>query len=137
MQNIKAAVKTQEEHVVGRDVLDISKFVYHVELRQNGQGLQPHAERPQKIDWVQRFVRDYRSQQSSHIEVVVWKIVRLTIQTQTVRLFEFHEVNCVGSEGNEHNLHHEDVKGFPAEKEIDIAGQEYSQKQLLSAIGQS
>ncbi len=137
MQNIKAAVQTQEQHVVGCDILDISQFVYHVELGQNGQRLKPDAERPQKVDWVERLMHNDGCKQSSAVKVVMGEIVGLTIQTETIGLFEFHEVDGVGCEGDEYYLHDEDVEGFPAEKEVDIASQEHSQKQLLGAVGQS
>ena len=59
VQNIESSVKAQKEYIMSRDILYISEFINHVELREDGQRLEPYAERPQKIHWIQRFVCNY------------------------------------------------------------------------------
>ena len=49
MEYVETSIQSQKQHVVSCYVLDISKFVYHVELRQNRQRLQPDAEGPKEI----------------------------------------------------------------------------------------
>ena len=49
MEDVESSVETEKEDVVSSDVLNISQFVYHVELRQYCQRLQPNTKRPKKI----------------------------------------------------------------------------------------
>lgn len=58
MKDVEASVKAQKEDVVSCYVFDISQFVYHVELRQDREGLKPYTERPQEIHRIKGFVDD-------------------------------------------------------------------------------
>jgi len=137
VQDVEPTVEPQKEHVVGCDVLYVSELIYHVELRQDAQGLEPHTERPKEINWVQWFVHDYGCQETCSIQIVVRKGVRLSIEAKRIRLLELHEVNRIAGERDEHDLHYKDVEGFPAQEEINIPRQEYDQEYLLCAVGQS
>lgn len=63
--------------------------------------------------------------------------VGLAIETEIVRLFEFHEVDGVGRETDEDDLHHKDVECLPAQEEVDVAGEEDCQEELLGAVGKT
>lgn len=75
---------------MGRDVLDVPQLVYHRQLGQDGQGLQPDAERPQEVHWVQGFVDDYGSEQGSSVQVVMGEGVCLPVQTEGEGLFDLN-----------------------------------------------
>ena len=62
--------------------------------------------------------------------------VRLLIEAEVVWLFNAHEVDGVGSETDEDDLHHEHVQRLPAEEEIDVPRQEHCQEKLLCPVGQ-
>lgn len=47
----------------------------------------------------------------------------------------FHEIDCVASQGNEHDLHDEYIEGFPSEEEVDISGEKDNEEKLLGSIG--
>lgn len=63
--------------------------------------------------------------------------VGLAIETEIVGLFHFHEVDGVGGEADEDDLHDEDVEGLPAQEEVDVAGEEDCQEELLRAVGKT
>ena len=69
VQDVKAAVESEEEDVVRSDVLDIAQFVNHVELREDGEGLEPDAEGPQEVDGIEGFVSYYSCEEGGSIEV--------------------------------------------------------------------
>ena len=50
MEDIEYSIQSQKQHVVSCNVLDILEFVYHEQLRQDSEGLQPDAVAPQDID---------------------------------------------------------------------------------------
>lgn len=54
--------------------------------------------------------------------------VRLTIETQVVRLLVLHEVDGVGSETDEDDLHDEHVERLPTQEEVDVARDEHCQE---------
>jgi len=51
--------------------------------------------------------------------------------------FEPHEVDGIGSNADEENLHDEEIERLPSQKQIDIACEEDDQVNLLRFIGQS
>lgn len=71
MKDVEASVESQEKDVMSSDVLDISEFVYHVKLGQNGQSLQPNTEGPQEIHRVEGFVDNNGCEKGASVEVVV------------------------------------------------------------------
>ena len=71
------------------------------------------------------------------VEVVVREGVRLAVHAEAEWLFVLHEVDGVGSEGDEDDLHHEDVETLPPEEEVDIASEEDGQEELLGAVGEA
>ena len=117
-----------------RDILDISKFVYHVELGEDGQRLEPDAERPQEVNRIQRFMSDYGHQKSSAVEIVVREDISLAVQAERIGSFESHEVYSVAGQRDEHDFHYKGIEGLPAEEEIDVAGEEDDKEQLLCAV---
>ena len=62
--------------------------------------------------------------------------VRVTVIAEAIWLFKSHEVDCVSSESNEKDFHEEEVKGFPAHKKIDIAGEKDDKIHLLGFVGE-
>ena len=91
------------------DVLHVFETVDHEQLRQDGQRFQPNTEGPQKVDRVERFMRDDGSEQRGAIEVIMREGVRLPIETDVVWLLDAHEVYGVGSQADEDDLHDEHV----------------------------
>jgi len=51
----------------------------------------------------------------------VWESICFFVETEAERLFELHQVDCVGGEGDEYYLHDENVERFPTEKEVQVA----------------
>jgi len=118
------------------DVLHVLETVDHEQLRQDGQRFQPNTEGPQKVDRVERFMRDDGSEQRRAIEVIMREGVRLPIETEVVWLLDAHEVYGVGSQADEDDLHDEHVQRLPAEEEVDVAREEHRQEKLLRSVGQ-
>ena len=137
MEDVEAAVQSQEEHIVRSDVLDVLEAVDHEQLGQNGHRLQPDTERPQEVDGVERLVRDDGGEQGSAVEIVVREGVGLAIEAEIVRLLLLHEVDGVGGEADENDLHNEDVERLPAQEEVDVAGEEDGEEELLRAVGET
>lgn len=137
MEDVEAAVQSQEEHIVRSDVLDVLEAVDHEQLGQNGHCLQPDTERPQEVDGVERLVRDDGGEQGSAVEIVVREGVGLAIEAEIVRLLLLHEVDGVGGEADEDDLHHEDVERLPTQEEVDVAGEEDGEEELLRAVGET
>lgn len=137
MEDVEAAVQSQEEHIVRSDVLDVLEAVDHEQLGQNGHRLQPDTERPQEVDGVERLVRDDGGEQGSAVEIVVREGVGLAIEAEIVRLLLLHEVDGVGGEADEDDLHNEDVERLPAQEEVDVAGEEDGEEELLRAVGET
>lgn len=137
MEDVEAAVQSQEEHIVRSDVLDVLEAVDHEQLGQNGHRLQPDTERPQEVDGVERLVRDDGGEEGSAVEIVVREGVGLAIEAEIVRLLLLHEVDGVGGEADENDLHNEDVERLPAQEEVDVAGEEDGEEELLRAVGET
>ena len=137
MEDVEAAVQSQEEHIVRSDVLDVLEAVDHEQLGQNGHRLQPDTERPQEVDGVERLVRDDGGEEGSAVEIVVREGVGLAIEAEIVRLLLLHEVDGVGGEADEDDLHHEDVERLPTQEEVDVAGEEDGEEELLRAVGET
>lgn len=62
--------------------------------------------------------------------------VGLAVETEVVGLLDAHEVDGVGGETDEHDLHHEHVERLPPEEEVDVARNEDCQEELLRAVGE-
>lgn len=137
MEDVEAAVQSKEEHIVRSDIFDVFEPIDHEELRQNGDGLEPNAKRPEEVYGIEGLVRDDCSQQCRPVEVIMREGVGLAIETEIVGLFQFHEVDGVGGEADEHDLHHEDVERLPAQEEVDVARHEDRQEELLRAVGET
>ena len=137
MEDVEAAVQAQEEHVVGSYVLDVAQLVYHVQLRQDGQRLQPDAERPQEVQRVQRLVDQDGCEEGGGVEVVVGECVCVAVEGEGVGLFELHEVDRVARERDEHDLHHEHVQRLPPEQQVDVPRQEHHEEHLLRPVRQA
>lgn len=80
---------------------------------------------------------DDGGEQRSSVHVVVRERVRFAVETEVVWLFEFHQIDGVGSERNEDDLHDEYVERFPAEKEVEVSSQEHHQECLLRPVGKT
>ena len=137
MEDVEAPVEPQEENVVGRDVFDVLEAVDHGELGDDGERLEPDAEGPEEVDGVEGLVDDDGGEQGGPVEVVVREGVRLAVHTQAEGLLDLHEVDGVGGEGDEDDLHDEDVERLPAEEEVEVAADEDGEEELLGAVGEA
>lgn len=49
--------------------------------------------------------------------------VWLFVEAEVIWFFVFHEIDGVGGEWDEYNLHDEGVEGLPSKKEVDVPGE--------------
>ena len=68
MQHVEEAVHPQEQHDVRRDVLDVLRLCYHVQLRQDRHCLQPDRIGPQHTVESEVSVEEERQHQCSQVE---------------------------------------------------------------------
>ena len=52
MEDVEYTIQSEEEYVMGSDVLDFFKFVNHEELWQDGESFEPDTERPSEVHGV-------------------------------------------------------------------------------------
>lgn len=79
MDDVEETVQAQEEHDVRRDVLHVIKLRYHVQLRQNCEGLQPPRERLQDAIDRPLGMQDHCEHRRGQVEVVVREAIGLRV----------------------------------------------------------
>lgn len=81
-------------------------------------------------------MRDDSSEEGCGVEVVMGEGVGLAVETEIVWLLDAHEVDGVGSQTDEDDLHHEHVERLPPQEQVDVATHEDCEEELLRAVGQ-
>ena len=106
---------------MGSDVLYVFQTIYHGQLRDDSQRLQPNAERPEKVEGIEGFMNDNGCKESGAVEVIVRERVRLAVHAQAEGFFYLHQVDGVGGQRDEDDFHHEDIESFPAKEKVKVA----------------
>ena len=96
VEDVKEAVRAEEEDVVPRQVLDLAVALQHEELRHDRQRLEIDGERPQQIDEVGVPAHPHRDEREHaarpHRELPVQERVLRRVILRSVRLHVFdHE----------------------------------------------
>jgi hypothetical protein len=81
VQQIENPIKSQEQDVMSRYVLNILVFGDHIQLGQNGQGLQPNGKCPEYTVDGEFRMHDEGQAKGEEIQPVVWERVRLCVVT--------------------------------------------------------
>lgn len=113
MEYVENTVQPQEQNVMSCDILYIFQLIYHEKLGQNSKCLQPDAETPGEVKWVQGFMDDDSHEHCSSVNIIMRQRIRIPIVAQTEWLSDFHEIHCISSYCDKQDLHHEDIEGSP------------------------
>ncbi len=81
MEKIKDSVESQEQDIMSCDVLNILVFGDHIQLRQNGQSLEPDRKGPENSIYSKLRMHDKAQYDGKQIQPIMWKGVSLLIVT--------------------------------------------------------
>jgi hypothetical protein len=137
VEDVENPIQSQEQHVVGCNVLDVLQLVDDCKLRQDGESLQPDRKGPDEVHGVERLVDQDRHQQGPPVDVVVGKRVRLCAVAQVEGPLDPHQVHGVGGEADEEDLHQEQVQCLPPREEVDVPEQKDREVNLLRFVRQT